>query len=309
MTGTTFPTIGSGWRAAVNWSPEAVYGEAPTNLAYTWVGAVQSFEGDVDKQPILVYRMDGSTDFPAYILKGQRNVTFTITFWPQDINLLTYCINYVGTSSAASLSFIIKDYDTGETWTVTGCVANKITVNGKTGTPLSVEVDFNAQNILRGGLPTGATFSSDTGVVPFFFSQETVYFNNSTPQPQTLTFQGTITNNLSVVPQFGTDIIRSIVSLTRVAEGQVTATFASLADYYNEGNIPWYTQYPYTDMETDPTGLSPQTIVLLLGVNGDTNFYLTFSNAKLPEIDLTYPIADLVGVQLPWTAQAVTVQT
>jgi len=305
---TTFPTIASGWRAAVNWKPETIYGVAPTGVPYNWVGDVQEFHGVIDKNPILVYRMDGSTDFPAYILKGQRNVDFTVTYFPQDINLLTDVINNIGTASAVSHSFIIKDYDTGALWTVTGAMPNTVTISGKTGQAMSVEVAYWCQNILLGN-PAGVSYASDPGNVPFFFSQESVQIPSGVPQPQTLTFTGSITNNLQRVPQFGTDVIRSIPTLLRKAEGSLTATFAQLSDYPNESNIPYTTAY--TDTETDPSGLTGQIIRLLLGTNasGPTSFYLDYTSAKLPKIDLDTRITDLVALELPWTAQGASVHT
>jgi hypothetical protein len=312
---TTFPLIAAGWRAAVGWYGESTYGTAPTSVQYKWVGAVQSMKGTIDKQPIFVYRMDGSTDFPAYLLKGIRNVDFTITYWPQDIAIMVDQINQLGLSTV-SHSFIIKDFDTGNTYTVTGAIANTVRISGRTGQALEVEVTYWCQNILWGsgnaGLPSGATFSSDPGNVPFFFSQESVQIPSATPKPQTLTFTATITNNLQRVPQFNTDVIRSIPTLTRKADGTITATFAAMNDVANESNVPYeFTAgtTPYVDTETAPSGLSQQTIRVVLGVNGVTTYYLDYTGAVLPKIDLTIPIADLVALELPWTATGATVHT
>jgi hypothetical protein len=203
--------------------------------------------------------MDGSTSFPAYLLKGQRNVEFTITYWPQNIGggtsgdhtqgILWDMINAIGTPAGGSLSppvtgishaFIIKDFDTGAVYTVTGAIANTVTISGKTNAALEVRVDYWCQNIMR-VLPAYVTFPSDPGNVPFYFSQESVIFNQQsspTVAPQTLTFTGTITNNLSRVPQFGTDVIRSMPTLTRKADGDMTATFATLSDVTYEGYVP-----------------------------------------------------------------------
>lgn len=319
MTGTTFPTVASGWRGAVGWYDEATYGVAPTSQQYKWVGAAQDLKGTVDKQPIFVYRMDGSTNFPAYLLKGQRKVDFVITYWPQDINLLIDDINNIGTATN-SHSFIIQDYDTGATYTVTGCVASQVRVSGKTANALEIQITYQCQNILE-GLPTGATFHSDPGNVPFFFSQESVQVPAGSPQPQSLTFTGTITNNLKQVPQFGTDVIRSIATLVRTADGELTATFATLSDYPNETNIfpsatvgasntPPYSNPTGVDpSESAASGLSQQEISLLIGTNGATSYYLNFTGAVIPKVDLTTPISDIVAVTLDWTATGANVGT
>lgn len=362
--------IAAGWRGAVGWLPELVYGVAPNSQQYNWVGAVQNVKGTIDKQPIFVYRMDGSTDFPAYLLEGQRNVDLVITYWPQDIALLLDDINNLGLDTT-SHSFIVRNFDTGATYTITGCVANQVQVTGKTGQALEIQVTYWCQNIMS-GLPTGSFFSVDPGNVPFFFAQESVQVPSGTPQPETLTFTGTITNNLSRVPQFGTDVIRSIPTLTRKADGTLTATFSNLFDFPNEGNIPNIqgtttgatatlltdTTAFFTDsaligglltymtgpaagqrqiitantfdtistaafspapsasgdvyvvnVETAPSGLSQQEISLLLGVNGATSYYLNYTGAVIPKIDLTNPIADLTALSLDWTATGANVGT
>lgn len=314
----------------MGWYPEATYGTAVPSVQYHWVGAVQSMKATIDKQPILVYRMDGSTDFPAYLLKGVRNVDFSITYWPQDIALLLDDINNIGLSTV-SHTFIIEDFDTTNTYTITGAVANTVTITGKTANALEVTITYWCQNIIWGtgvaGLPVGVTFSADPLNTPFFFSQESVQIPSGTPQVQALTFTGTITNNLYRVPQFGTDVIRSVPTLTRKAEGTLTATFASINDVPNERNVPYeYTAVrttPYLDPEQlltppTPSGLSQQTIRLILGLQGaganypptpavGTVFYLDYAGAVLPKIDLTVPISDLVAVELPWTATNATV--
>jgi hypothetical protein len=263
--------------------------------------------------------MDGMTDFPAYLLKGQRNVDFTITYWPQDINLLLDDINNLGLDTN-SHSFIIKNFDTGATYTIIGCLPSQVTVSGKTGQALEITLTYWGQNILE-GLPTGATFSTDPGNVPFYFAQESVQVPTGTPQPQTLTFTGTITNNLKRVPQFGTDVIRSIPTLTRKADGELTATFATLGDYPNEtnifpsatvgaGNTPPYSNPTGVDpSESAASGLSQQEISLLLGVNGVTSYYLNYTGAVIPKVDLTNPISDLTALVLDWTATGVNVGT
>ena len=354
MAVTTFPLIAAGWRAAVGWRPETDYGYAPFNtsgspLAYNWVGAVQSMRATVDKQPIFVYRMDGSTSFPAYLLKGQRNVDFSITYWPQNIGgpatvqtypipqgdgtsgILWDMINAIGTPAGGSLvlpttgishAFIIKDFDTGAMYTITGAIANTVTISGKIGAALEVTVNYWCQNIVNGIPNNGASpplplvsFPTDSGNVPFYFSQEAVNFNTSVVAPQALTFTATITNNLSRVPMFGTDVIRSIPTLTRKADGDITATFALLSDVNYESKVPPTATYStppdtttYTDIDTTLSGLAQQTIRVILGTKGapsatsGTKCYIDFIGAVLPKIDLTVPIADRVAVDLPWTA-------
>jgi hypothetical protein len=347
MSVTTFPLVAAGWRAAVGWLAEVEYGMAPAGIisapqAYNWVGAVQSMRGTVDKQPIFVYRMDGSTSFPAYILKGQRNVDFSITYWPQNIGggshgvnpladgtqgILWDMINAIGTPAGSSLSppvtgishsFIIKDFDTGAVWTVTGAIANTVTISGKTGAALEVKVDYWCQNIMQ-TLPAYVTFPTDLGDVPFYFSQEAVQIPSGSVAPQALTFTATITNNLSRVPQFGTDVIRSLPTLTRKAEGDMTATFATMADVALETNVPataeTYTPpTTYTDLDTTLSGLAMQTIRVILGKFGlpsaTSPTYISvidFTGAVLPKIDLTVPIADRVALDLPWYATGASV--
>jgi hypothetical protein len=381
---TTFPLIAAGWRAAVGWYPEAIYGVAPLSTSnpggtvYNWVGAVQNMKATIDKNPIFVYRMDGMTDFPAYLLKGQRNVDFTITYWPQDIKMLIDDINSLGVNTVSHV-FIIKNYDTLQTYTVTGAVANSVRISGKTGGALEVEVTYWCQNIMN-GLPVGPTFPTDPGIVdptniPFYFSQESVQVPTGTPRVQALTFTGTITNNLQRVPQFDTDVIRSIPTLIRKADGTITATFATFTDVANEVNIlniqgtttsaiatiltdstkSWtvnafvgmtltyftgpaagqkqiilsntattittaaFSPVPtvgggdvyLVDLDIAPSGLSQQEITLKLGYKSSTatTYYLTYTGAVLPKIDLTLPIADLVALNLDWTATGATVHT
>lgn len=321
---TTFPLMAAGWRAAIGWLPEAQYGFAPTGGNYNWVGAVQEIKATIDKQPLLVYRMDGQTDFPAYILEGQRNVELVITYWPQDISMLLDDINNIGTATV-SHSFIIYNYDTQTSYTVTGCIANTVTVNGKTGEALEVKVDYWCQNIML-GFPSGVTFSNlptDIGVVPFYFSEESVQIPSGTPKPQSLTFTGTITNNLQRVYQFGKDYVRTIPTLTRKAEGSLTATFDAFnTGTFDEGfrflsnilptaqSLGSNNETSYTDIETAASGLSQQEISLLLGANYPSNintniptlYYLNFTGAVLPKIDLDTPIADKVALAINWTA-------
>jgi hypothetical protein len=316
---TTFPLISAGWRAAVGWYPEATYGTAVPSVQYYWVGAVQNLKATIDKNPIFVYRMNGNTNFPAYLLKGQRNVDFTITYWPQplsntgvlsDLGLLVDDINNIGINTV-SHSFVIKDFENGNVYTVTGAVANSVRISGKTGAALEVEITYWCQNILD-GLPTGVTFPNDPGIatpvcIPFYFSQESIQVPAGTPKAQALTFTATITNNLQRVPQFGTDVIRSIPTLTRKADGTLTATYdtidvAGSYGFANESKIPYTTAY--ADTETAPSGLSQQEISLKLGTLSlpATNYYLNYTGAVLPKIDLTTPIADLVALSLDWTA-------
>jgi hypothetical protein len=325
MPGTTFPIpiASPGWRAAIGWLAEGDYGFAPTNSQYNWLGACQDIHATIDKQPILVYRMDGMSDFPVYILKGQRNVELSVTYWPQalssngnatDLGVLNDMINGVGTTNAVSHALIVKNYDTGTVYTITGCIANTVTINGRLGQALEVVVDYWCQNIMM-ALPAGATFPSDPQIgVPFYFSQESVGLPSGTPQPQTLTFTGTITNNLQRVFQFGKDYVRTVPSLTRKAEGSLTATFATLSDYPNEGLVPATAEADtnpttYTDPETAPSGLSQQTITLKLGVAGTTSYALNYSGAVLPKIDLDTRISDLIALSLNWTATGVAAGT
>jgi hypothetical protein len=331
MVGTTFPLVAAGWRAAVGWYAETQYGLAPTGVNYNWVGACQELHATIDKTPILVYRMDGATDFPAYILRGQRNVELVITYFPQDIALLTDTINNVGTTNAVSHSFIIHNYDTNTSYTITGCIASTVTVNGSVGDPLSVTVDYWGQNIML-GLPSGITtsnFPTDPGIadptnIPFFFTQESVQIPSLTVKPQTLTFTGTITNNLQRVYQFGQDYVRTVPTLLRKAEGSLTATFDSFTTgTYDEGfqylaNILPTAQSSgsnnettYTDPETAPSGLSQQVISLLLGLksSGPTSYFLNYTGAVLPKIDLDTKITDLVALALEWTGTGAAVAT
>jgi hypothetical protein len=279
--------------------------------------------------------MDGSTDFPAYLLKGQRKVDFTITYWPQNIGglgsgdgtqgILYDMINSLGLNTVAH-SFIVKNYDTGATYTITGCIATTVQINGKTGQALEVQVVYQGQNIAT-NLPVGTNFNSDPGApyIPFYFSQESVIFSEDTSpvaMPQSLTFNATITNNLNQVPQFGTDVLRSIATLTRKADGTLTATFADVDDYPGETNIFPDVQVgatntpPYSDptgvdpsepLSTTPTGLNQQTIRLVLGTKGLTTYYLDYTGAVVPKVDLTNPIADLTAVALDWTATGASV--
>jgi hypothetical protein len=322
---TTFPLVASGWRAGVTWAPEAQYGLASVTTGdYKWVGAVQEIHATVDKQPILVYRMDGMTDYPAYLLRGQRNVELVITYVPQDINLLNDVINQVGTANAVSHTFEIYNYDTQTYYLITGCIANTITINGTTGDKLSVQVDYWGQQISQPSSPpiVYTSFPTDPGTadatdIPFFFTQESVQVPSGTPKPQTLNFTGTITNNLQRVFQFGLDYVRVIPTLLRTAEGTLTATFDAFdtgtydQGYQYEANVLPTAQATgsnnettYTDPETAPTGLSQQTISLQLGVtnSGPTTYYLNYTGAVLPKIDLDTRIDGLVALVLEWTA-------
>jgi len=407
---TTFPLVASGWRAAICWAEEKQYGLAPAYNSgspnYFWIGAVQEIHVTADKQPILVYRMDGESSFPAYILEGQRNLELVITYWPQDIALLALGVNDINISGATSASFVIYDYDTGTYYTVTGCMVNTVTVNGATGEALEVQIDFWCQNIQQSTVVAGVTtsasstiltdtnlslqtnvligytlmyltgpaasqtrtitanssdtittaafspaptvgggdqfqvisyppvlypdFPSDTGVVPFYFVEESVQIPTGTPKPQTLTFTGTITNNLQRVYQFGQDYVRTIPNLLRTAEGTLTATFDAFQTgiydrgYQYEANIPAVAQGTGSNLETtyvDPelaaSGLSQQNISLLLGenypgnsrANSPTPQYLNFTGATLPKIDLDTKIEGLVALSLDWTATGACVGT
>ena len=337
---TVFPLIAAGWRAAAGWAEEGQYGFAPATIPYTWVGAIQEIHATIDKQPILVYRMDGMTDFPAYLLEGQRNVELVITYFPQDITLLTDVINNVGTSSAVSHSFVIYNYDTQMAYTITGCIAATVTVNGQAGESLSVVIDYWCQNIMLGfpgGVTTlagwegnGGALPVDPGIadptnIPFFFRQEDLEIPTGTPKPQTLTFTGTITNNLQRVYQFGKDYVRTIPTLLRKAEGSLTATFDSFTTgTYDEGyqyaanilptaqSVGSNNETTYTDPEAaTPSGLSQQNISLLLGLksSGPTSYYLNYTGAVLPKIDLDTKITDLVALSLEWTATGAAVGT
>lgn len=306
-----FPTVASGWRAKVGYAAEVDYGFAPTSTTYGWVGAVQELHGIIDKQPVLVYRMDGATSLPAYLIKGQRNVEFIITYIPQDISLLTDVITNIAASPPTSHSFVIQDTDTSAVYTVTGALANTVTIQGRTGQPLMVTVDYWCQNILS-VLPSSTLFHADTAVVPYYFATESVSFTG-TAQPQALTFTATITNNLKRVYQFGQDYVRTIPTLTRKAEGNITATFVNFSDVTNETKVLASAQADtspttYTDPDTPATtasGLSQQSIAILLTGVG-VNHTLTFTGAVLPKIDLDTKIDDIVALSLDWTATGLT---
>ena len=194
---TTFPLIAAGWRAGICWAEEAQYGLASVTAEdYTWVGAVQEVHATIDKQQIEVFRMNGVTDFPAYLLEGQRNVEIVVTYWPQDTLLLLQGIDNIGLNTN-SLTFVVYNYDTATYYVLTGCIPKTVTITGNVGEAMEVQIDYMCQNLMVPASPpiVYGDFPTDTGVVPFYFVENGVQVPAGTQKPQVLTFTATITTN------------------------------------------------------------------------------------------------------------------
>lgn len=325
---TVFPLVAAGWRTGTCWAIETQYGLASTTAVdYTWVGAVQEIHATIDKQQLEVFRMNGTTDFPAYLLEGQRNVGLVVTYWPQDTQLLLQGIDQVGISTN-SLTFEVYNYDTATYYVLTGCIPKTVQVTGNTGEALEIQVTYSCQNLMVPASPpiVYTDFPTDTGVTPFYFVENSVQVPAGTPKPQVLSFTATITTNIQQVYQFGLDYVRTIPTLTRTATGTLTATFDAFdTGTYDEGfanlaNIPPTAQAAgsnsettYTDPENAASGLSQQCLSIRLGIayvgnlrNGSpTVYWLNFPGAVLPTIDLDTKITDLVALQLTWESTGV----
>jgi hypothetical protein len=306
-----FPLIAKGYALASQFAIETSYGTPPTYVGignpYKWIGSVQTTTVTEDKKPILVYRSDGTvaSRFPKYILQGAREIDVNITYIPQDINAL---LSAIGTWSSTlpnshTLVFAAQDITqqglgTEGYYYAVGCVANQVTINAKIGQPLSVSIDYYCQDFFE-GLPGGLTYSTfqgDTGVVPFFFKNESLAIAGNT-LARTLDFQETITNNVERVYQFGQYYLRTAPALLARVQGTFHDTFQS-----TDGSMDIDDPYWVTD-DSNATGITPYTLVLTLGP-GHT---ISHTTAKFQYVSIPTDITDYIALEFHWDAQDITI--
>lgn len=306
-----FPLIAKGWAVASQFAIESSYGTPPAYVGsgnpYKWIGSVQTTTVTEDKKPILVYRSDGtvSSRFPKYILQGARQIDVNITYIPQNVNALLSAIGTWNTTlpSSHTIAFAAEDIaqqgsGTQGLWYATGCIANQVTINAKIGQPLSVSIDYYAQDFFE-GLPDSLTYSEfqgDTGVVPFFFKNESLSIN-STVLARTLDFQETISNNVERIYQFGQYYVRTAPTLEARVQGTFHETFQSTDGTNNIDDPYWVTD------DTNATGITPYPMVLTLGP-GHT---ISHTNAKFQYLSIPTDITDYAALEFHWDAMDVVI--
>jgi hypothetical protein len=278
--------IAAGYRAKIGYALESTYGVSPTSTPYSWYGPVNEARIDVNRNPIIIYRMDGQTAYPAYILPGQREVNTTVTFYPQDYLVLNDMINNV---VSASHSVAIQFTDINQSYTSYGGKANTVRFTGNINAPLEVEMAYYSQNVTT-SLPTGVTFATDPGNTPWYFVSENVQLPSPTQDVKVIAWDATVTRNLSRVFQFGQDYIRVNEPLVATATGNLTVV------------VQDYTELNYVLNWTSNT----LNIVLGQGPNGTTH-QITFTGVYLTEAPVPVPVSDLVKVQFPFNATGVSI--
>lgn len=281
--------IATGYRSKVAYQNETIssgiYGQIPINTTYKWIGAATEVVAHLDQQPIIIYRLDGISRFPSYILQGARQVDLDVTFFPQDITLLNDVINFPQSNSH---TFGISYTDINQGVTVNGAVANTIRFEGRTGQALATTVSYYAQNISNSS-PTGITYPTDPGNNPFYFTGESVSFAGTT-MTRVLQFDATVTNNLQRVYQFGQAYVRAIPRLNARIEGTLQVTFADMSDFNNVINM------------------SGSTMVINLGVDGtSTTRSLTVSTATFTTTDIPSKPEDLIAITMDFVGEGVTI--
>ena len=277
--------IATGYQAQIAFAKETTYGTSPTSSAYSWYGQVEQASITVDRQPIVIYRMDGSTPYPAHILYGTRKVDTTVDFYPQDVGALTDMINNVVSSSHST---VINFGNIGQAYTAFGGKANKVTFTGAMNAALKCQIAYQNQNVSTSA-PVGITYPSDPGNTPFYFATESISLSNSL-NVKVIDWNVTITRNLQRVYQFGQDYLRVLTPLVATATGDFTVVledFTELSDVFN-----W----------------SPETLSFTLGQDaGNTTRYCNITGAQLTQVPLTAPVQDYIEVKIPFTATGVTI--
>lgn len=309
----SFPIVATGYRSAAQIAVESLYGTPPTYAAvgnpYKWMGAIQQITVTEDKKPVLVYRSDGtiSSRYPKYILQGAREIDCSITYWPQDVNALASAIgtNTSTLPSSHTIAFAAVDITGQGTGTeglyyVKGAVANQITVQARTGQPLSVTIDYYCQDFVENALPGGlsyAHFQGDTNVTPFYFKQESFSVDGN-PLIRTLDFQETINNNVARIYQFGQYYLRAAPPLLARVQGTYHGTFQSINESgVNLDDLSWVTD------DSDTTGITPHAISLLLG----TGHSMSHVTGKFHYVQIPTRITDYIALELHYDAQDITI--
>jgi hypothetical protein len=286
----SFSPVPAGLRAQFGYAKESTYGTSPSGtsgspFAYSWIGAIQNLEIMLDQQQQLVWRIDGSTRLPQYIIQGARQVESTWTWYPQSVSILT---DMITNANSTSYSLIAQNTDTGNTYTARGLVANTITVDLNVGQPVKVTMDLWGQDVTA-GLPSYVSFPSDPGVVPFYFTQNSVSVDNAT-RLRTLSLSFKWTNNLKRVYQFGQPYIRTLPTLHAQANGTMNVTFDDMSDFNNI----------YAFQNT-------HTLSILVGNDGINNHYINLSGVAFEKIDIPTTYSDIVTMNIPFDGISVSV--
>ena len=270
--------LATGYRAQIGYISETTYGVAPTSSTYKWLGAVQSLSVNINRNPYIIYRLDGVSRFPGYILPGQREVEVDLVVNPQDINLLADVIN---NPVSTPESFIVQWNDVNQAVVIYGNRANTVKFVGKTGNAFEVDYTFWAQN-LSTSLPSNVAFPTDPGSTPFYWTLGSVTVSGSTDL-NVIGWDCTITQNLQRVFIFGQDFIRVLPPLNAQVEGTVTVTFQDLSEVtrvLNFSNVP---------------------LTFTLGPDStQTTRSLQVSNAKFSQFQIPAKPSDLVSFDIPF---------
>jgi Phage tail tube protein len=296
------------------------YGFASNTITdYKWPGLVSTLTGTLDQKPIIIYRLDGQSRYPQYVLQGGREVELVVEYIPQDNNVLDDMINNVVTTShtwvlAYKNSSATFGTSTYPCFTFFGCRANQIDIKAAAGDKFVATVTYWCQDVTQ-GLPSCfsslSTFASDTGKVPYFFSNESISLN-SVPVTRALTLSMTVAHSLVRVYQFGQPMIRAVPATEGSVTGTMNVTF-STADDFNH----------VLGVETSPSGTLPANasagagqsvsasgpawslinqgpFVMVVDTVQGKNF--TITNLVFQKIPLPAKPEDLVLVDLDFTA-------
>jgi hypothetical protein len=238
--------IATGYTAQVAYNEETTYGTAPTS-GYKWPGQVTEVTGTLNQNPIVIWRLDGLSRYPQYVLQGPREISVDMTFIPQDVVILQDMIQTSALTTAnqtqypvASHSVILNYINVNQGFTFAGLRANQVKIDGKAGDALKVTVNYWGQNVTSGIPILPTAYPTDPANTPFYFSNESVTLNGVLA-PRVLDFSVTVSNNLERVYQFGQPFIRVLPPKEGNVTGSMTVTFENLNDWsavYNMSNYP-----------------------------------------------------------------------
>jgi hypothetical protein len=272
--------LATGWQSQIAYANESTYAVPPTSSTYSWPGVVDTVTATLDQQTIVLYRLDGTTRFPAYLLQGAQQMTVEVGYYPQDVTLLTALVN---NAISTSLTWALNYTNVGVPVTIVGSRSNTVAIQGTTGQAIKVTANMFAQTMSQ-SLPTGVTFPSDPGTTPFYFANTTVQLNGVTI-PRVLNFRFTISNNPERVYQFGQPYVRVLPMKNATVEGTLNVTIQDASDINNVITFGFNT----------------------LAFQLPNAHSVTISNVKFDNLPLPARPTDLIAYDLRFKGEGVTV--
>jgi hypothetical protein len=282
--------IGAGFRTRLGWLPEASFNTVPTSATANWFGQVQQIQETLNQNIVEVYRLDGETRYPAYLLQGQRAPSLSIEYYPQDISFLSSLLSGTYATPSTSYDVFVDNVDTATGLTWSGLKMASIAIKATMGDPIDVTVSMQGANS-SGVVPANISYATDyASTPPMYFASAAVWFG-STLVSRVIDFTMTINATVQSVYQYNTPVLQDIVTTTGQALGTMQITWENTNDYNTA----------LTLAQTEP-------VTLVLGPdNTSTIRQLQLTNVVFGQYQRPITAKDFVAMNMNYEATNVTV--